>query len=369
MRRTATLVSVAMLIAAPLALAQGSGSQKPAQPENQAEVKSLTVGDKAPALTVGKWIKGEPITGFEKGRIYVIDCWATWCGPCIAAIPHMTETQHKYEDKGVTVMGVSMFERDFGRVAPFVAGKGDDMGYHVAIDDVPALPEGTEVGTAAAQRWAGQKGKMAQNWMTAAKRNFIPNIFIVDREGRVAYIGSPDKNMDAALEQIVAGTYDIKKAAADFAAGQNAEVRVNTAATTLNKSIAEFQAALKAGESDRASRIGRDLIAGAGKGNPMVLNTVAWSIVDPEAGVKHKDLSLALDAATQACEATKWSDGAILDTLALVCFEQGNVDKAIEYQTKAVSLVANDTEMADEAKAQMKAELQGRLDQFKAAKK
>src|SRR5438045_289765 len=50
-----------------------------------AENAKLKVGDPAPALYLSKFIKGEPVTELEKGKIYVIECWATWCGPCDAA--------------------------------------------------------------------------------------------------------------------------------------------------------------------------------------------------------------------------------------------------------------------------------------------
>src|SRR5437868_2205978 len=83
----------------------------------------LGVGDPAPKLEVKEFVKGEPVVRLEKGKTYVVEFWATWCGPCRATIPHLTELQKKYKD--ITFIGVSVWEREPGAVKPFVAEMGD----------------------------------------------------------------------------------------------------------------------------------------------------------------------------------------------------------------------------------------------------
>ncbi len=71
---------------------------------------SLNIGDPAPSLQVREWIKGRPIQRFEKGHIYVVELWATWCGPCIAAMPHLSALAREYKDK-VTILGINILEK------------------------------------------------------------------------------------------------------------------------------------------------------------------------------------------------------------------------------------------------------------------
>src|SRR5579859_1941734 len=100
-----------------------------------AAAKVLSIGDPAPAITVKRFVKGAPVTKFEKGKLYVVEFWATWCPPCRESIPHLTELQKKFKD--VTFIGVSAFENDQKKVKPFVEEMGKKMDYRVALDDVP----------------------------------------------------------------------------------------------------------------------------------------------------------------------------------------------------------------------------------------
>lgn len=182
---------------------------------------TLHVGDPAPALQVDKWLKGEPTKTFEAGKIYVIECWATWCGPCIASMPHVTKMAAKYKDKGVIVIGVDVWERDLTKPEPFVKEMGDKMGYNVVMDDLSG----------------GAPGAMATTWLKAAGRNGIPCSFLIDRTGKIAWIGHP-MQMERPLSLLADDKFDIA-----------AEAKLTEQMDKLN---AEFAAALKAGENDKA---------------------------------------------------------------------------------------------------------------------
>lgn len=310
-----------------------------------ASAGGLSVGDQAPDL--GKdvsWIKGESVTEFQDDHVYVLDFWATWCGPCVRAIPHMDEMAEKYEDEGVTVIGVAVWPRDQMKpTAKYVKDKGDDMSYTVAADI---------------------NGAIAKKYMEATGSNGIPTVMIVDREGVLAWIGHPMAGMDEALAQIVAGTYDIEDAAKesrkiamlaekaqplkDAANAAYAAGEWETVVSSLQKlaaldpdeyggyTIEAFKIMLTKMENEsRAYGYAKEMINGPWAEEAQALNAVAWLIVDT-AGLENRDWDLAYIAASKANKMTKGVDPMVLDTLAAVLFGQGMVDKAIETQRKAI---------------------------------
>ena len=118
MKKVLALAFLAGLVAAPQAMAE------------------LKVGDDAPKLSIKEWVKGKPfdLTKAKDKDVVVVEFWATWCGPCRMSIPHMSEMQDHFKDKGVTFIGVS--DEDAKVVEKFLKGGFDEkMRYRVAIDD------------------------------------------------------------------------------------------------------------------------------------------------------------------------------------------------------------------------------------------
>ena len=321
----------ALLAAAALLLAGAAGAQaQDAEP-------TLKVGDDAPPLAGGDWVKGEPVTEFEEGKVYVMEMWATWCGPCIAAIPHVTELQHKYKDDGLIVIGQNVWENQPDNVKPFVDKMGDKMDYRVVMDSP-----------------SGQDGAMANTWMRAAGQNGIPCSFIINQEGKIAWIGHP-MSMDEPLAKVIAGDYDIEAEAKKLAEFQKMEQafmaamqagNTDKALAELDK-IAEARPEMKAalmmtkfgvlsqdGKWDEAYEVADKAIDETD--DAQMLNRLAWGIVDPNSPFAEKNLDVAMKASKKACDLTDNEDGMILDTLARVHYLQGDAAEAANVQAKAI---------------------------------
>ena len=152
--------------------------------------QALSPGMTAPALQVGSWVKGQPIQSFEKDSNYVIEFWATWCGPCKESIPHLTKLAKEYPE--IKFVGVSVAEMDTKDVIPFVQRMGDKMNYHVAIDK-------QESSTA-------REGYMTKYWLEAAGLRSIPATFVV-KNNEVVWLGHPTQ-LDDVLQKIKSNKWD-----------------------------------------------------------------------------------------------------------------------------------------------------------------
>jgi thiol-disulfide isomerase/thioredoxin len=74
-----------------------------------------------------------------KGKVVVVNFWATWCEPCQIEIPWMIEFQQKYEARGFTVLGVAMDDEGKSVVEPFVAKKQFDVDGHSLTMNYPIM--------------------------------------------------------------------------------------------------------------------------------------------------------------------------------------------------------------------------------------
>jgi thiol-disulfide isomerase/thioredoxin len=364
------------------------------------------LGDAAKPLQIAAWVKGKPVDlAAAKGKqVVVVEFWATWCPPCRASIPHLTEMQKKFKD--VAFVGVS--DEALVTVKRFVEKMGNKMDYTVAVDTAK---------------------KTSAAYMGAFGIDGIPYAFIVDKAGRIIWHGHPMDNLEKSLEEVVAGKFDLEKSKKRAAARKKVEEfegaamsdpndpklvemgkklealdaelggiepgekfsavetikRVKfhglmrdyqmavmsgpggTNLADLEKKLAEnapkdfvlaefkadmafnklvndyMQAAGGTGDAGKLAELTKQLAAAKPK-DPGLLLRVAWGILE-EKSLKTRDYNLAAKLAKTGVDATESPDLGALYVYARALFEGGKVAEAVNWQKKAVT-AAGDNEDA-----------------------
>jgi hypothetical protein len=323
----------------------------------------LKVGDPAPATRPESMLQGAAVKDFKKGEVYVFECWASWCGPCIAAIPHLDELHRKMGKKGIVITGVNVWEseRDAAsaqRAKDFLKSQGEKMSYRVAL---------------------GGKA-FIKDWLEAAEVNGIPHAFVV-AEGKIAWTGHPAQLTAEMLGDILTGT---PLAAAAPIADKVPQRRLSKPAVPAGTApndpeMAAAQAkldalseAMRARDWDAAEKAlpaaagvlpkqeGQELRdsieaqIGLARGDPSkfyaqlqkvadeefddpeALNEIAWRLLTMKAFAKQPNLALAEKCAVQSVKLTKEEHPDKLDTLARLRWLQGKKEEAIRLQIKSV---------------------------------
>ncbi len=114
-----------------------------------------------------------------KGKVLLLDFWATWCGPCKLEIPWFMEFEQKYRGRGFEVLGVSMDDDGWKSITPYVTRK--KVNYRVVLGD---------------DKTADQYGGLEA----------LPTTFVIDREGRIAaaHVGLVNKKeFSNAIEKLL----------------------------------------------------------------------------------------------------------------------------------------------------------------------
>ena len=133
-------------------------------------------GKKAPALKVKNWI-GEPQNlASLKGKVIVVDFWATWCGPCVRSIPHNIELAKQHEKDGLVIIGVHESNRGSEKMAAMAKDK--QINYPLSVDD---------------------GGKTCK----AFGVSFFPTYVVIDRKGIIRAAGLIPNQTDPVIKKLL----------------------------------------------------------------------------------------------------------------------------------------------------------------------
>ncbi len=337
--------------------------------------QSLNIGDKAPKLNVTDWVKGTKQT-FGNGKLTVVEFWATWCGPCKVSIPHLTEMAHKYKGK-VNFVGVSISEskpEDYKTKVPaFVKEYGDKMDYNVATE--------------------GPNKFMSTNWMKAAGEGGIPTAFLVDKDGKIAWIGHPMDGLDKAIDAVLSGKANLTAMRAERSKAKMGEMEQQKSMQKLQAKMEPVMKALQAKKfQDAADEVDKIIASDAAmkpmvsqykliamvQGNlkgldfylddlgnedfakdPMMLNQIVWTVVEMDLKLSPEAYSAAAKLGEKMMNMDP-KNAMNMDTYALALWRSGDKAKALETQKMAVSLAGAVKNIPAETVQEMK----DRLKQF-----
>ena len=332
----------------------------------QDDEATLTIGDKAPDIDIEHWVSDNDemfkhTTKLEEDNIYIIEFWATWCGPCISAMPHIADLQEKYKDDNVQVISVS--DEDMDTVESFLERKvkGDEKERTYAeLTSTYCLTTDPDK-------------SVKKDYFYAAKRTGIPCAFVVGKSGLIEWIGHP-MAMDKPLKQIVNDEWDREEFVVEYKKEQEKRAKDMKSRRKMVNAIRDVGKLIDDDDAEGAVKLIEEFMAdedfadlkdpmaaqrlqimienqmdGAAESlsefieeneeNGMGLNQIVWAIYEQneaKSDVSEDVMKAALKGAEYAAKAEPES-GAILDTLAhMVYVVEGDLDRAIEVQTKAL---------------------------------
>lgn len=319
----------------------------------------LAVGDAAPPLSAARWFRGESRDAVTPGRVTLVEFWATWCGPCIAAMPHISELADRLGPEGLDVVGVSIDRGETAArvVEQFLETRSEIVSFEVMLDS----------------------GETSRAWLEAAGRSGIPCSFVVSQDGRLAWIGHPMEpardgsgfELDRVIAGLLDGSYDIdaqaRSASASAAEQASQEARIAELSADMGRlwsqgdrlgvltyidQIIEIDAEgsrdlaqrkieillYELGEPGLALSAARDLLSGPYASDSSVMLTLA-ALFSGSADPGDEGRAFAVGTAERVVAMTDGTEPNSLVVLAEAQFSSGRAEAAADTMRAAMALV------------------------------
>lgn len=158
-----------------------------ASPEKKENKTAATV-NALPVLSVDGlpdiWLQGMPVKAWEKDKVYIFEFWATWCGPCLAAMPHMEQLHQAFKDNPrMQIIGVNVMDRKSPEaLKEFLKNRPAPLNYTMAVDV------------------DGKKTKV--KWLEPMGVDGIPHTFAI-KNGELIWRGHPSMLSEEMLQAML----------------------------------------------------------------------------------------------------------------------------------------------------------------------
>ncbi len=295
--------------------------------------QDLKVGMKAPSLgSNANFVQGSEVSDFKRGKTYVVEFWATWCGPCKRSIPHLNKMHKTMESEGLVIIGVS--DEDERTVKNFLRKQGDRMSYRIVSDD---------------------RRRIYKDYMEAAGQRGIPCAFVVGPDGTIQHIGNPlMEEFDGVVKKVMRGRYNaklFKQAAPGLEAARTArkqrdwkqavhymsEIRKVDPTVFADLALDQYEMMLLDMDDARAANAFARQVATKDYAHDAQfrIDLVQMIATDPAIPAEKRDLDLALEIANTVRLDSSVDKAQSLSLLAVVHHARGDFEQAIKAQQEA----------------------------------
>lgn len=146
----------------------------------------LDEGEKVVTYPDVDWIRGESVKKLDSSKIYIIELWATWCKPCMEAMPHLNTLSEKY-GRNVVFIAQSVMEDDISKVRNCINNRWPDYTLNFAFG-------------------GGRGSDFDKKWIIPSGTSVLPRTFVV-LNNTLVWITTPAGINEYVIELLLSGKF------------------------------------------------------------------------------------------------------------------------------------------------------------------
>ena len=286
------------------------------------------------------WLQGEAITEYKKDTLYIFEFWATWCGPCIKAMPHMEELYQAFKGhKELEIVSINVMDRTpRKKLLKFLKKRKVNVTYKLAADDI-------------------KNGPVQKFWLEPLDQRGIPHVIAV-RNGELIWRGHPNTLNKKLLTALLSKDFKSKIVMQKKKKNLLDELRKTILNDARSKKYSEVKAGFKklakfdkakisqtfrrcfnsyvSGKNEAEAQDLAEFIVQNHATDAMTLVHVTYAVLNTE-GLLKRENAFALSCANKVLELKK-NDPIGLELKAQALFNMGKIEAAIALQKRAIEL-------------------------------